>query len=386
MKIWKKVGVSVLIGVLLSASVGGLSACGGESKLASPESSVDAIDSSDTTAAPVENATSEAGLTQDTGANIAAELLKPRQSMAPAKLMVGETEIEPVLYDFWYYNHLDQYSQMIPQNEQGEPDLKAISMMKNDVDSWEETLDSLTMELIRQGVILGDRAEKNKTELDEMGLAEVENFFHAMEDEAVQRGVSNEEMLQSIYGVHATEESLRVVVENYFIASKEAEALLAEFVYTDDEVKAYFDDHKGVLGDWELPIVRHILFGSDVESTEDEDASAKAAADEVLAQIDAGEDMIPLGDTLAAEGKAVEAAEYTVQKGQMVPEFEDWCFAENRKEGDTGIVKTDYGYHVMKLTGFSSQVDAVRFAMQDEAYNEFMIEEGELPAYKIVKE
>ena len=36
-----------------------------------------------------------------------------------------------------------------------------------------------------------------------------------------------------------------------------------------------------------------------------------------------------------------------VYPGQMVENFENWCFAEGRKAGDTGIVETEYGYHVM---------------------------------------
>lgn len=36
-----------------------------------------------------------------------------------------------------------------------------------------------------------------------------------------------------------------------------------------------------------------------------------------------------------------------IEKGQMVQEFEDWCFDPERKEGDTGIIKTQYGWHVM---------------------------------------
>lgn len=36
-----------------------------------------------------------------------------------------------------------------------------------------------------------------------------------------------------------------------------------------------------------------------------------------------------------------------VKLGQMAHEFEDWCFAAGRKAGDTGIVKTVYGYHIM---------------------------------------
>lgn len=40
-----------------------------------------------------------------------------------------------------------------------------------------------------------------------------------------------------------------------------------------------------------------------------------------------------------------------VYKGQMVPEFEDWCFAEDRQPGDSGIVETQYGCHVMYFVG-----------------------------------
>ncbi|MBO4914151.1 MAG: peptidylprolyl isomerase, partial [Oscillospiraceae bacterium] len=43
-----------------------------------------------------------------------------------------------------------------------------------------------------------------------------------------------------------------------------------------------------------------------------------------------------------------------VYKGQMVAPFEDWCFDASRQSGDTGIVKTDYGYHVMYFVGRSS--------------------------------
>ena len=48
----------------------------------------------------------------------------------------------------------------------------------------------------------------------------------------------------------------------------------------------------------------------------------------------------------------------------MVPTFNDWVFDESRKPGDTGIVKTDYGYHIMYFVGDSmaawkSSADAV---------------------------
>ena len=35
----------------------------------------------------------------------------------------------------------------------------------------------------------------------------------------------------------------------------------------------------------------------------------------------------------------------------MVAAFNDWCFDESRQTGDTGIVETNYGYHVMYFSG-----------------------------------
>lgn len=102
-----------------------------------------------------------------------------------------------------------------------------------------------------------------------------------------------------------------------------------------------------------LPGVRHILFEADREkATAEQKESAKQAAEETLAKIKSEEQMKELGDQLVQDGKAKESERYDeVPLGQMVTEFNDWIFDENRKTGDTGIVETQYGYHVMYFTG-----------------------------------
>ena len=85
--------------------------------------------------------------------------------------------------------------------------------------------------------------------------------------------------------------------------------------------------------------VRHIL-------VEDE-----ATANDVLAQYQAGEQTEEAFAALAQEhstDKADEGGLYeNVYVGQMVKPFENWCFDPARQSGDTGIVQTDYGYHIM---------------------------------------
>ena len=40
-----------------------------------------------------------------------------------------------------------------------------------------------------------------------------------------------------------------------------------------------------------------------------------------------------------------------VQRGEMTIEFEEWLFDPERKPGDTGVTRTNYGYHAMFYTG-----------------------------------
>ena len=45
-----------------------------------------------------------------------------------------------------------------------------------------------------------------------------------------------------------------------------------------------------------------------------------------------------------------------VYPGQMIDAFDAWCFDDARQPGDTGIVKTDYGYHVMYFVGKGDEI------------------------------
>ena len=104
--------------------------------------------------------------------------------------------------------------------------------------------------------------------------------------------------------------------------------------------------------------VRHILFMTTDSQTgealsDDKIKQAETNAKKALADWEAGdktEDSFAQYATDLTEdtGSASTGGLYeNVVPGQMVPEFDSWIFDEARKEGDTEIVKTDYGYHVM---------------------------------------
>ena len=60
--------------------------------------------------------------------------------------------------------------------------------------------------------------------------------------------------------------------------------------------------------------------------------------------------------------------------GKMVPEFEEWSVDKSRKYGDTGIVKSQYGYHIMFFVNNTESyranvISAMRTAQVDEIIN-----------------
>jgi parvulin-like peptidyl-prolyl isomerase len=112
--------------------------------------------------------------------------------------------------------------------------------------------------------------------------------------------------------------------------------------------------------------VRHILFMIEPTLAEGEEgyeaeveqllAEARAEAEEVYAQWKAGEATEDSFAALAMEhsddGNQYSGGLYTqVTEGYMVQEFNDWCFDKSRKAGDTDIVMTQFGAHVMYFVG-----------------------------------
>ncbi len=98
--------------------------------------------------------------------------------------------------------------------------------------------------------------------------------------------------------------------------------------------------------------VRHILLTATTYGSDD---AAKAKAEELLAQWQGGAKTADSFGALAAEyseDSAENGLYENVLKGDMVDEFNDWIFAEGRAVGDTAIVKTQYGYHIMYMDGF----------------------------------
>ncbi len=113
---------------------------------------------------------------------------------------------------------------------------------------------------------------------------------------------------------------------------------------------------------------RHILFLTDTSKLDSNSESydkelalvkdaAKAKAEDALQQWKDGEateeSFAALAEELSEDGgsKSNGGLYQEIYHNQMVQTFNDWIFDESRQVGDTGIVETDYGYHVMYFSG-----------------------------------
>ena len=117
----------------------------------------------------------------------------------------------------------------------------------------------------------------------------------------------------------------------------------------------------------ELINVRHILVSFDGDQQDDGTYSdevkeaARTSAEEILSEWQSGdateESFAELANSNSSDsGSNTNGGLYeNVYPGQMVSAFNDWCFDASRKAGDTGIVETSYGYHVMYFVGTTGQ-------------------------------
>lgn len=126
--------------------------------------------------------------------------------------------------------------------------------------------------------------------------------------------------------------------------------------------------------------VRHILVKTedtdeDGSYSDEELAAAKEKAEGLLAEWEAGEKTEESFAALANEhseddGSNTNGGLYeNVYQGAMVQEFNDFCFAEDRKPGDTGIVHGNNGgydgYHVMYFVGANGPLHSRTLAKND---------------------
>lgn len=205
-----------------------------------------------------------------------------------------------------------------------------------------------------ESVILSVVTEKKAKE---MNLELTKDEKKAAKANAEQFEQINGEVLKT-YGF--TAEDVEQVLLSADLSGKVQEKLMSNYEPSEEDIQKYIDENKEM---YETVTAKHVLIGT-VDETgaplpEDKLKEQEALANDILNRALAGEDMAALAKEYSEDpGSKDKDGEYTFTRGQMVKEFEDAAF--NGKDGEVWpeLVKTNYGYHIVKTEAHNAADEA----------------------------
>ena len=245
-----------------------------------------------------------------------------------------------------------------------------------------------------QGLVLQSEAENSPMDPElQAELDSLEENLKAAAEEG--KYASIEEMLAADIGPGVTYEDYLAYLTVYSTGYSHYMYKCDGIEVTDDMIDAYFEENKDALAEsgvtkeeGKVVDVRHILVAieggtKDEEGkttyTDEEWATCEKDAQAILDQwLDGGateESFAQLAGICTDDPGSKETGGLyeNVKTGDMVEEFDAWCFDANRKVGDYGLVKTSYGYHVMYYSGDEANwIFQCRNAVMDEKITEFV--------------
>ncbi|WP_286262632.1 SurA N-terminal domain-containing protein [Thalassotalea atypica] len=123
-------------------------------------------------------------------------------------------------------------------------------------------------------------------------------------------------------------------------------------IVSDKDIETYYQENMAAYRTDEQRRVAHIL----IEFGEDED-SAKATAESVLAKLNQGEDFAALAREFSAD---IASAEIDgdldwIERGVMEPAFEEAAYALSGVGSHSELVESSFGFHIIKLTDFKAE-------------------------------
>ncbi|MDR0880517.1 MAG: peptidylprolyl isomerase [Clostridioides sp.] len=205
--------------------------------------------------------------------------------------------------------------------------------------------ESIIQQLVENQVVY-DQAKKDKlTPTDK----EIKEAVAAMKKNME----SNKEYKKQLTDIGIDEEFLKTQITENLALQKFQEDFSKKTKISDEEIKKYYDTHKDEFKKDEVK-ASHILLKTVDDNNKplpkEKIEKAKKKAEEALKKVKAGEDFAKVAKEYSQDSSAQSGGDLgTFGRGQMVAEFEKAAFS--MKVGDiSDLVKTQYGYHIIKLT------------------------------------
>jgi len=158
--------------------------------------------------------------------------------------------------------------------------------------------------------------------------------------------------IKAYYESHKPEFTTPDQVKLEYVALS-ADELASQMTVTDEEVKKYYDDHISQYQQSEERQASHILIKLEANASEADKKAALAKAEDVLKQAkSAPEKFAALAEKYSQDpGSSANGGDVGFfAKGAMVKPFSDAVY-QMKKDEIQGPVQSEFGYHIIKLTG-----------------------------------
>ena len=293
-----------------------------------------------------------------------------------AAYSVGDTSYNAAevnyLYYSAYYNMIGQYGPEMVQMMgldtskplQSQPYVGA----ESEYETWADYFRQTSLENLKNMTMLCNEAEAEGYTITDADRAQVDEALKSLEDSYRDSNFSNiNRFLAANYGKGINRDMVENLIEKSVLADSYSTHKRESFAYTDDELAAYYDEHKDEYDEFNY---YSYTVTAETDTTEYEEgqapseeeaeeikagfmAAAKEEADKILEEeiTDADSFYDAVLTVVPEDSKGSYPDKESLYKetpGSNLDEASaEWLTDSSRKEGDTTVVETDSGYNVM---------------------------------------
>lgn len=304
---------------------------------------------------------------------------------------IGSTKIAEEEFDYHYYEQTNMLYQQILQYY---PDVSLEVFMLSEYQSgmtYHEFAKQLSLERISEIEILLAMAKEENYSYDKSEFEDSkENFKTSFTEYADQSGMSIDDASKELYGCKF--DTVLKIYEKTWLSSKYQDDMLRELKsqVTDEDALVYYEKFKDDLDQVTLKQLFISVYDTEIQDYYDEEAyaEAKTRAEAIFERVNNGEDFDALVMELSEDPSLADTdGEYTSRKSEIgLVNLEDWAFAEERSEGEIGMVETEIGFHIVKYISRSGYDEAYESVKENIAYGEMLNtldEKRALPEFEV---
>lgn len=301
---------------------------------------------------------------------------KEGKYMNPASVVasVDGQKVSIGMYDYYYASMVSYYEQYASYGYFDLDTTKDFSKQYTTNDdgkkvSWQKFFEDEALHEVEQITVYYSKAVEDGVTLTSAQEKTIETQIKTLKDSASQNNLSLDQYIKSNFGAYCSEETIRLMLTQYYMGANYKGKYKAETKVNDKQVKKYYDDHKS---DYEK--IKFYYIALPYDSTDDDTkADSVKKAEEIMAKMKDKKSVLALvpdvyssyiesdaksameNDSTLTEEKAKEEAVKTYESnvvatvsGSESPfddEMNTWLFSDDTKVGSKKYyIDADNGY------------------------------------------